>query len=72
MTTAQEDFAAEVKRRRIRLGLSRAEFGARIGMHRNNIHKIEKGTSDLQLSTMLRFANGAASIACMTPSDMPS
>ena len=55
--SAPAAFMAEVKRRREGLGLSVAEFGARLGMHRNNVLKIERGNVDIQLSTMLRLAD---------------
>lgn len=46
----------EIKRLRQEKGLSQAALGAKLGLPQSHISKIEKGETDLRLSTLIELA----------------
>lgn len=46
----------EMKERRQRAGLSQTEVAARMGTSQSAVARLEAGTSDVRLSTLLRYA----------------
>jgi predicted transcriptional regulator len=46
----------EMKQRRRAAGLSQTEVAARMGTSQSAVARIEAGTSDVRLSTLLRYA----------------
>jgi transcriptional regulator with XRE-family HTH domain len=56
MIYALEDIARTLKEARERKGLSQRELSARSGVHQYQISKIENGTVDLRLSSLIELA----------------
>ena len=51
-----ETFAANVKRHREKLGISRGALAARLGIHRADVGRVERGNRDAKLSTVVKYA----------------
>jgi transcriptional regulator with XRE-family HTH domain len=55
-STKTNDLAGAIRQRRQHLHLSQAELGKKVGMPQSQIARIERGGSDLRLSTVLELA----------------
>lgn len=55
---ALDALGAEVRRRRIELGLTQDELGERASIHRNYIGMLERGERNATVLTLLRVAAG--------------
>lgn len=55
---ALDALGAEVRRRRIELGLTQDVLGERAGIHRNYIGMLERGERNATVLTLLRVAEG--------------
>jgi transcriptional regulator with XRE-family HTH domain len=56
--TVQEQFGANVRRRREALDLSQPALGVRVRMQKAEISDIERGMTDVRASTLVRLAHG--------------
>lgn len=56
MNTAIEDIAASIKAARIAKGFTQKELGERVGLPQSHISKIEGGSVDLQISSLVEIA----------------
>ncbi|MFN3775677.1 helix-turn-helix domain-containing protein [Sphingomonas parapaucimobilis] len=56
MSAGIEDIAARVREARIAKALTQKELGQRVGLPQSHISKIEKGTVDLKLSSLVEIA----------------
>jgi transcriptional regulator with XRE-family HTH domain len=56
--TVPEQVGANVRRRRLALGISQMELGNRADMPLEQVSRIERGRKDVQLMTVLRLARG--------------
>lgn len=52
------EIGATIRAAREGAALSQAELADRIGMHRTNLIRIEKGRANLTIETLLRLAQG--------------
>lgn len=48
-----QQLGAELRRRRLALGLTQAELGARVNARQATVSTLESGTSDIRLSTLM-------------------
>ncbi|MEJ7786058.1 MAG: helix-turn-helix transcriptional regulator [Solirubrobacteraceae bacterium] len=55
---ALDALGAEVRRRRIELGLTQDVLGERAGIHRNYVGMLERGERNATVLTLLRVAGG--------------
>lgn len=56
MSTAIEDIAASIKAARIARGFTQKQLGERVGLPQSHISKIEGGSVDLQISSLVEIA----------------
>ena len=56
MSVGIEEIAAGIRRARIAKALTQKELGQRVGLPQSHISKIEKGTVDLKLSSLVEIA----------------
>jgi len=56
MSTAIEDIAASIKVARIAKGFTQKQLGERVGLPQSHISKIEGGSVDLQISSLVEIA----------------
>jgi transcriptional regulator with XRE-family HTH domain len=56
MGVGVEEIAASVREARIAKALTQKELGQRVGLPQSHISKIEKGTVDLKLSSLVEIA----------------
>ena len=56
MSAGIEEIAAGIRRARIAKALTQKELGQRVGLPQSHISKIEKGTVDLKLSSLVEIA----------------
>jgi len=56
LVTPAEQVGAEVRRRRLAIGLSQEELAARAGLHRTYVGSVERGERNLTLSSILKIA----------------
>lgn len=56
MSAGNVEIAASLKSARLAMGLTQRELGQRVGMPQSHISKIEKGASDLQVSSLLELS----------------
>ncbi|MGT2514558.1 helix-turn-helix domain-containing protein [Sphingomonas panni] len=56
MSEGIEEIAAAVREARIAKALTQKELGQRVGLPQSHISKIEKGTVDLKLSSLVEIA----------------
>ena len=56
MSTAIEDIAASIKAARIAKGFTQKQLGERVGLPQSHISKIEGGSVDLQISSLVEIA----------------
>jgi len=56
MSAGIEEIAASVRKARIAKALTQKELGRRVGLPQSHISKIEKGTVDLKLSSLVEIA----------------
>lgn len=52
----RQQFAANLRRERARLGLSQEELGHRCGLHRTEISLLERAARDPRLMTIVRLS----------------
>lgn len=54
----RERFAANLKRQRMRRGLSQEALGFACGLHRTEVSLLERGGREPRLTTLVRLARG--------------
>jgi transcriptional regulator with XRE-family HTH domain len=54
--SARKVFAANLRQRRLQLGLSQEEFASRCGLHRTYIGSVERGERNVSIDNMERIA----------------
>ena len=66
-------FAAEMRRRRDELGLAQEELGARLGLDRNSVSRLERGSPNISLEKALAIAKALnVSLSSMLGDQTPS
>jgi transcriptional regulator with XRE-family HTH domain len=60
MNPAREQVARNLKRLRVRRGLSQEELGFRAGVHRTQISKFERGETLPEIETLIRLCGALA------------
>lgn len=66
MADALQVFAANVREKRLALGISQEELASRSGLHMTDVGRIERGERDPGVRTVARLAEGLG----VTPAEL--